>query len=98
MTTEESTYTTKVLGVVWNPKIDAFEFQLNKNAFIKLVKEYGHKSTKKDQCSTIARIFDINGFIAHCNIRGKILLQRSRCNKLDWDDEISDEEHGKQTR
>ena len=93
MTTEESSYTTKVLGVAWNPKSDSFEFNLNKNAFIKLVKDCGHKPTKRDQCSTIARIFDILGLISHCIIRGRILLQRSWKKKLDWDEEISDQEH-----
>jgi len=93
MTTEESTYTTKVLGVAWNPKTDSFEFNLNKNAFIKLVKDCGHKPTKRDQCSTIARIFDLMGLISHCIIRGRILLQRSWKKKLKWDDEISDEDH-----
>lgn len=93
MTTDESTYTTKVLGVSWNPKIDAYIFNFNKNAFIKLVTECGHKPTKRDQCSTIARIFDVLGFISHCIIRGKILLQRSWRQHIDWDDEISDEDH-----
>jgi len=93
MTTEESTYTTKVLGIAWDIKIDSFVFNLNKNAFIKLVKECGHKPTKRDQCSTIARIFDLLGFISHCIIRGRILLQRSWKKQLKWDDEISDEDH-----
>lgn len=95
MSEEESSYTTKVLGVAWNPKSDNFVFNLNKNAFIKLAKDCGLKPTKRDQCSTIARIFDVMGLIAHCIIRGKILLQHSWRNKLGWDDEISDEEHVK---
>ncbi|XP_070507569.1 uncharacterized protein [Chironomus tepperi] len=93
MTAEEASYTTKVLGVAWNPKTDAYEFNLNKNAFIKLVTECGHKPTKRDQCSTIARIFDILGLISHCIIRGRILLQRSWRKKLGWDEEIDDDEH-----
>lgn len=91
MTMDESIYTTKVLGIAWNPKTDAFIFQVNKNAFVKLIKECGHKPTKRDQCSTIARIFDVLGFISHCTIRGKILLQRSWKSKIGWDDEIPDE-------
>ena len=93
MSEEESSYTTKVLGVAWNPKLDAFVFNLNKNAFIKLAKDCGLKPTKRDQCSTIARIFDVMGLIAHCIIRGKMLLQNSWRKKLGWDDEISDEDH-----
>jgi hypothetical protein len=93
MSEEESTYTTKVLGLVWNPKTDMFKFQLDKNALIKSVKDLGHRPTKRDQCSTIARIFDAIGFLAPCIIRGRILLQRSWRNKIDWDDEIGDEEN-----
>lgn len=93
MSTEETTYTAKILGVAWNPKVDAFVFQLNKNIFIKLVKECGHKPTKRDQCSTIARIFDALGLISNCTILGKIILQRSWRKKIGWDEEISDEDH-----
>lgn len=98
MTTEELNYSTKVLGVIWNPKIDAFTFQLNKNAFIKMVKDCGLKPTKRDQCSTIARIFDALGFLSNCIILGKILLQRSWRHKLNWDEEVSDEEHREWTK
>ncbi|XP_070505333.1 uncharacterized protein [Chironomus tepperi] len=93
MTEQEATYTTKVLGLAWNPKKDVFVFQLDKNELIKMVKDCGHRPTKRDQCSTIARIFDANGFLAHCIIRGRILLQRSWRNKIDWDQEISEEEN-----
>lgn len=93
MSEEESTYTTKVLGLVWNPKTDSFAFQLDKNLLIKSVRDCGHRPTKRDQCSTIARIFDVIGFLAPCIIRGRILLQRSWRNKVDWDEEIGDEEN-----
>lgn len=84
---------TKVLGCAWDPKSDCFVFQLNKNAFVRIVKECGHRPTKRDQCSTIARIFDALGLIAHFVIRGRILLQRSWREHIDWDDEISEEAH-----
>ena len=58
-----------------------------------LVKECGHRPTKRDQCSTVARIYDVMGFISHCLIRGKILLQRSWKKKLEWDEEISEADH-----
>lgn len=93
MKLDEEAYTTKVLGIAWKPKRDVFVFQLDRNAFIKLVDECGHKPTKRMQCSTIARIFDVIGFIAHCTIRGKILLQRSWRKKIDWDEDISDDDY-----
>ena len=93
MSEEEACYTTKVLGLAWNPRKDVFIFQLDKNELIKMVKDDGHKPTKRQQFSTIARIFDANGFLAHCFIRGRILLQRSWRNKIGWDEEISEEEN-----
>jgi len=63
---------------------------LDKNIFIQLVKEFGQKPTKRDQASTIARIYDVLGLISHFTIRGKILLQRSSANKVDWDKTIDE--------
>ena len=93
MSMEEETYTTKVLGAAWDTKSDAFVYQLNKNAFIKLARDFDYRPTKRDQCSTIARIFDILGFISHCLIRGRILLQRSWKQKIGWDEKITEEDY-----
>lgn len=93
LSNDKDSYTTKVLGAAWDTVSDCFVYQLNKNNFVKLAHEFDFKPTKRDQCSTIARIFDVLGFIAHVLIRGKILLQRSWKLKLDWDDVISDEEN-----
>lgn len=93
LTGETENKTTKVLGCAWDTKADCFVFELNKHAFVRIVKECGHRPTKRDQSSTIARIFDALGLIAHFVIRGRILLQRSWRNKLQWDQEITEEEH-----
>ena len=79
---------TKVLGCFWNTKDDCFEFKLEKNLFIQLVKEFNVKPTKRDQASTLARIYDVLGLISFFTVRGKILLQRSWANKINWDDPI----------
>lgn len=88
MSNENEDYTTKVLGCNWNTTNDCFVYQLDRNIFIKLVTEFEHHPTKRDQASTVARIFDIMGLIAHYTIRGKIMLQRSWKLNLDWDDKI----------
>lgn len=92
MNGDDINYSTKVLGLVWNSKTDTNKFELNKNALINSVKEEGHTPPKREQCSTIARIFDAIGFLAPCIIRGRILLQRSWRKKLDWDQPIGNED------
>jgi hypothetical protein len=84
---------TKVLGCVWDTKNDSFVYKFDKNLFIKIVRECQHRPTKRDQCSTIARIFDILGLISPFVIQGKILLQRSWLSGIGWDDEISEQAH-----
>lgn len=84
---------TKVLGCVWDTKSDTFIYKFDKNLFIKIVKDCQHLPTKRDQCSTVARIFDVLGLIACFVIRGKILLQRSWIEGIDWDQKISEKAH-----
>ena len=93
MENENAVCTTKVLGCMWDPKSDCYVFKFDKNLFIKIVKELNHRPTKRDQSSTIARIYDVLGLIAPFVIRGKILYQRSWYEKLGWDEEISEIEH-----
>jgi hypothetical protein len=90
---EEKTdiYVTKVLRCYWNTVDDSFEYKLDENLFIQLAKEFDIKPTKRDQASTVARIYDKLGFISHFTIRGKILLQRSWEQKIGWDDKIDDQ-------
>ena len=88
---EAEGFTTKVLGCHWNTVEDCFVFELHKNIFIKLVTEFKHHPTKRDQSSTLARVYDAMGLIAHFMIRGKILLQRSWKAKIKWDDPIPEE-------
>ena len=90
---EHGSCVTKVLGCMWDTKNDAFIFKFDKNLFIKIVKDCEHRPTKRDQCSTIARIFDVLGLISHFIIRGKMLIQRSFLKELDWDDKVSENEH-----
>ncbi|KAG5684649.1 hypothetical protein PVAND_013867 [Polypedilum vanderplanki] len=81
----------QMLGSVWDPQNDCFSFHYD-NDFVKASLANGHIPTKRDQASTIARMFDVRGDVAHYIIRGRILLQRSWRKGLDWDDPISAED------
>ncbi|KAG5678622.1 hypothetical protein PVAND_008279 [Polypedilum vanderplanki] len=89
---ESEITTTKVLGCSWDPKSDCFVYQFDKSVFVKLVTECNHRPTKRDQCSTVAKLFDVLGLVAPFTIRGRILLQRSWRKQLDWDEKISEED------
>ncbi|KAG5667367.1 hypothetical protein PVAND_015350 [Polypedilum vanderplanki] len=91
LVSETENYATKVLGCVWNPQEDCFLYKYD-NDFVKASINNGHRPTKRDQASTIARMFDVRGEIAHYIIRGRILLQRSWKNKLGWDEAITEED------
>ncbi|KAG5673272.1 hypothetical protein PVAND_003333 [Polypedilum vanderplanki] len=91
LSSEIESYTTKVLGCSWDTIQDCYVFNFDKNIFIKLVKEFEHNPTKRELASTISRIYDVFGFLAHFVIRGKIILQRCWKKKLDWDDKVPDE-------
>lgn len=93
MESERESCITKVLGCVWDTKQDSFVFSFDKNLFMKIVQECHHKPTKRDQSSTIARVFDVLGLISHFMIRGKIILQRSWDAGIDWDDEVTEADH-----
>ena len=79
---------TKVLGCFWNTKDDCFEFKLEQNLFVKMVKDFDIKPTKRDQASTLARIYDVLGLISFFTVRGKILWQRSWENGINWDQPV----------
>ncbi|KAG5683928.1 hypothetical protein PVAND_013185 [Polypedilum vanderplanki] len=85
-------YISKVLGISWNTVNDTIVFELNESLLKDKYKLTGIKPTKREQCSLIARIFDVLGLIAHCVVRARILLQHSFKKNIDWDQEIADED------
>ncbi|KAG5666894.1 hypothetical protein PVAND_014901 [Polypedilum vanderplanki] len=89
---ELESMTTKVLGCSWDPKSDSFVYQFDRGIFVKIVTECNHRPTKRDQCSTVARLFDILGLVVPYTIRGRILLQRSWRKGIEWDEQISEED------
>ncbi|KAG5671496.1 hypothetical protein PVAND_001690 [Polypedilum vanderplanki] len=85
-------YVSKVLGINWDTTTDSIVFELNDELLKDKFLLTGIKPTKREQCSLIARIFDVLGLLAHCIIRARILLQHSFKNKIEWDQEITDED------
>ncbi|XP_071577173.1 uncharacterized protein [Temnothorax nylanderi] len=71
----------KILGIAWNPSHDVFHFQVaNQNP----------GTTKRAILSTIAKLFDPLGWAAPVIITAKIFMQQLWLLKLNWDDEIPD--------
>ncbi|XP_029162198.1 uncharacterized protein LOC114933791 [Nylanderia fulva] len=73
----------KVLGVSWNPKLDAFQLRVS------LPSSPG--KTKRAILSTIAGFFDPMGWAAPVIIGAKIFMQRLWSIQCQWDDDIPGE-------
>ncbi|XP_029166951.1 uncharacterized protein LOC114937603 [Nylanderia fulva] len=73
----------KVLGVSWNPKLDAFQRRVS------LPSSPG--KTKRAILSTIAGFFDPMGWAAPVIIGAKIFMQRLWSIQCQWDDDIPGE-------
>ncbi|XP_076291883.1 uncharacterized protein LOC143214555 [Lasioglossum baleicum] len=69
--------TVKVLGVAWNPEIDAFRF--------KVTLPPDPACTKRTVLSTIARLFDPLGWVTPTTVYAKILMQQMWLQKCSWD-------------
>ncbi|XP_026681736.1 uncharacterized protein LOC103512478, partial [Diaphorina citri] len=68
----------KVLGIQWNPKEDTFSFCVNLS---------DTKCSKRSILSTVARIFDILGFISPVTLSLKLLIKDLWNLKIDWDED-----------
>ncbi|XP_043264164.1 uncharacterized protein LOC122404299, partial [Colletes gigas] len=76
---------TSVLGLIWNPGLDQFQFQLQVEPVA------NSPMTKRMILSSVAKIFDPLGWITPFVISGKILIQRLWSLKSDWDDYVPQE-------
>ena len=76
----DSTHT-KILGVVWDPKMDRFSFE-----GVKLPLEV--VPTKRVVLSFIARLFDPIGFLTPYVMLAKVLFQELWVLGLQWDEEL----------
>ncbi|XP_050063210.1 uncharacterized protein LOC126552533 [Aphis gossypii] len=74
----------KSLGLSWKPALDAFQFIVERKAFLA-------KSTKRTLLADLNRIFDPLGFLAPVLVRGKIFLQQLWQLKIEWDQQLPEE-------
>ena len=70
--------TLKVLGLKWLPTSDTFSF-ITSNTTV--------SNTKRAILSTVARLFDVLGFVAPVVLYAKLLLQDLWLSKVGWDEE-----------
>ena len=81
----------RILGLHWNPKEDAFHYNLKFHKVPKEVVEGRRNPTKREILKLVMAIFDPLGFLAHYTVHVKILLQDIWRLKLDWDEQLQDE-------
>lgn len=77
--------TIKTLGLIWNPNDDYFAF--NVTSFINQ-----GTPTKRIVLSEIGRLYDPLGFLGPVGTIAKLTMQELWRLKLDWDDELPDEQ------
>ncbi|XP_018399454.1 PREDICTED: uncharacterized protein LOC108777138 [Cyphomyrmex costatus] len=70
----------KVLGIIWNPKLDIFQFRVTLPS--------SPVCTKRVILSTTAKFFDPLGWATPVTVTAKIFLQRLWALHCHWDDEI----------
>lgn len=75
----------KVLGIQWIPQRDEFTYRISLPPMT--------QSTKRSILSTVASLYDPNGWVTPVIFRAKLLLQKLWLLKLGWDDSIPDEIH-----
>ena len=71
----------KILGVTWDPTSDCLIFDVSEIA--RLTADL--QPTKRNLISLTGRFYDPLGYLAPITIRFKILFQKLRQNKLEWD-------------
>lgn len=78
---EDNPQSVSVLGVLYDPVSDAFSYKSD-------IPSHG-QVTKRNILSTVARMYDPNGWIAPILFWAKCLLQRLWLQGLDWDDPLN---------
>ena len=98
----------KVLGLLWDPKTDMFNFQVK----LKLKRLHSDKVEEIEVCSeddlenltgvfltrrillsNVSKIFDPVGFLCPITLQAKLLMRETWCDKaLGWDDPLPDDQ------
>lgn len=77
--------TIKVLGIQWIPQSDEFTYRITLPPITQV--------TKRSILSTVASLYDPNGWVTPVVFRAKLLLQKLWLLKLGWDEPPPDEVH-----
>lgn len=75
----------KVLGIQWIPQTDEFTYRISLPSLT--------QATKRSILSTVASLYDPNGWVTPVIFRAKLLLQKLWLMKLGWDEPTPDEVH-----
>ena len=74
----------KVLGLLWDPSSDVFRYRIESS---------NEPITKRGILSRLARMFDLNGYLAPVTFAIKVFLQQIWLAKLSWDEPLTSELH-----
>lgn len=83
----------RVLGMFWNTSTDCFKFSLKYAKINESVVSGDRFPTKREVLQTLMSIFDPLGLLQYYLVRLKILLQKVWRSKLQWDEQLTNEEH-----
>lgn len=75
----ESSNSTKVLGLYWNPSKDCFKMSFSHGFVVDI-------ATKRSVLSNIGSMFDPLGLVGPVVLAAKILMQKIWCSKINWDE------------
>jgi hypothetical protein len=88
---KEEPLITKVLGMFYDPKKDAFMFKLNDDKLLKKCQVDDYHPTRKEMISLVMRVYDPLGLISHFHVHGRLVLQEMCRHGIDWKKRVPDE-------
>jgi hypothetical protein len=83
----------RVLGLLWDPSVDAFTYRLNFRHVKSSIIEGEEVPTKRAVLSLVMSVFDPLGFLSHFTVKAKMLLQDIWKSEIGWDDPIPNSTH-----
>lgn len=86
---ESRSLVAKVLGMYWDPVLDVFTYKIHTNYMIEKMLDTAHHPTKREMLTTLMKVFDPLGLIAHYLIRAKMILQEVWRDGTNWDEPIN---------
>ncbi|XP_058827121.1 uncharacterized protein LOC131687099 [Topomyia yanbarensis] len=88
----------RVLGVVWEPKLDSFSFSTPPNERFQQLVRSGERPSKRMVLSCVMALLDPLGLLSPFTVLGRMLVQDIWRTGCDWDDRIDDVSFQKWTR